>query len=86
MVELKGIEPLTPALQTRCSSQLSYSPNVFRNDDNEHSTHSDLPSVARLVHRSLGEGGRTKEGATAPNQQYYTIIITLLHKTKYLFY
>ena len=26
MVELMGIEPTTPCLQSRCSSQLSYSP------------------------------------------------------------
>ncbi len=25
-MELRGIEPLTPCLQSRCSSQLSYSP------------------------------------------------------------
>ena len=26
MVELKGFEPLTPCVQGKCSSQLSYSP------------------------------------------------------------
>ena len=29
MVELKGVEPLTPCLQSRCSDQLSYSPTVL---------------------------------------------------------
>ena len=28
MVELKGVEPLTPCLQSRCSDQLSYSPTT----------------------------------------------------------
>ena len=28
MVELMGIEPTTPCLQSRCSSQLSYSPEA----------------------------------------------------------
>ena len=28
-VELRGIEPLTPCLQSRCSSQLSYSPGAL---------------------------------------------------------
>ena len=28
-MELRGIEPLTPCLQSRCSSQLSYSPGVL---------------------------------------------------------
>ena len=27
LVELEGIEPSTPCLQSRCSSQLSYSPS-----------------------------------------------------------
>ena len=30
MVELRGLEPLTACLQSRCSSQLSYSPRGFR--------------------------------------------------------
>ena len=30
MVEINGFEPLTPCLQGRCSSQLSYTPVVFR--------------------------------------------------------
>ena len=30
-VELRGIEPLTPCLQSRCSSQLSYSPGATNN-------------------------------------------------------
>jgi hypothetical protein len=30
-VELRGFEPRTPCLQSRCSSQLSYSPGVFPN-------------------------------------------------------
>ena len=30
LVELRRIELLTPALQTRCSSQLSYSPTVMK--------------------------------------------------------
>ncbi len=28
VVELMGIEPTTPCLQSRCSSQLSYSPEA----------------------------------------------------------
>ena len=28
MVGLSGLEPLTPALSTRCSNQLSYSPKL----------------------------------------------------------
>ena len=28
-MELRGFEPLTPCLQSRCSSQLSYSPKLF---------------------------------------------------------
>ena len=32
MVELMGIEPTTPCLQSRCSSQLSYSPEASRRD------------------------------------------------------
>ena len=32
MVELMGIEPTTPCLQSRCSSQLSYSPVWSRRD------------------------------------------------------
>ena len=28
MVDLKGFEPLTPCLQSRCSNQLSYRPSV----------------------------------------------------------
>ena len=30
-VELRGFEPRTPCLQSRCSSQLRYSPGVFPN-------------------------------------------------------
>lgn len=29
LVELRGLEPRTPCLQSRCSSQLSYSPSVW---------------------------------------------------------
>ena len=29
LVELRGLEPLTSCLQSRCSSQLSYSPSFF---------------------------------------------------------
>ena len=29
-VELMGLEPTTPCLQSRCSSQLSYSPEIRR--------------------------------------------------------
>ena len=32
MVELMGIEPTTPCLQSRCSSQLSYSPEASQED------------------------------------------------------
>ncbi len=28
MVELRGFEPLTPSLRTRCSAELSYSPLI----------------------------------------------------------
>ena len=28
-VEMTGLEPVTPCLQSRCSSQLSYVPGVF---------------------------------------------------------
>ena len=31
LVENKGVEPLTPCLQSRCSSQLSYTPIVLKN-------------------------------------------------------
>ena len=27
LVEVNGVEPMTPCLQSRCSSQLSYTPN-----------------------------------------------------------
>ena len=29
-VEVNGVEPMTPCLQSRCSSQLSYTPNFQR--------------------------------------------------------
>gem|GEM_PF-2483618 len=32
MVELKGVEPLTLCLQSRCSDQLSYSPKTTLDD------------------------------------------------------
>ncbi len=43
-MELRGLEPRTPCLQSRCSSQLSYSPS--------------MPPAARPIQRSLvGLGG-----------------------------
>ena len=30
-VEIVGVEPTTPCLQSRCSSQLSYTPRIFKN-------------------------------------------------------
>ena len=30
VVEIVGVEPTTPCLQSRCSSQLSYTPGVFK--------------------------------------------------------
>ena len=29
LVEVNGVEPMTPCLQSRCSSQLSYTPKSF---------------------------------------------------------
>ena len=29
MVEVNGFEPMTPCVQGRCSSQLSYTPNMW---------------------------------------------------------
>ena len=31
IVEIVGVEPTTPCLQSRCSSQLSYTPGVLKN-------------------------------------------------------
>ena len=31
VVEIVGVEPTTPCLQSRCSSQLSYTPRIFKN-------------------------------------------------------
>ena len=31
LVEIVGVEPTTPCLQSRCSSQLSYTPMILKN-------------------------------------------------------
>ena len=43
-MEIRGFEPLTPGLQSRCSSQLSYIPFV----------HGEAPSPAALERREAG--------------------------------
>ncbi len=52
LVETMGLEPTTPALQTRCSSQLSYVPRI---------------SGAARIQANLGEIGSLTRGQSSFN-------------------
>ena len=52
-MEIRGFEPLTPGLQSRCSSQLSYIPSPFtaqgKKESRTVSKHSRADSILRRI-------------------------------------
>ena len=52
LVEIVGVEPTTPCLQSRCSSQLSYTPVSFLLADAASDFASSLLTTTRLLRRS----------------------------------
>jgi hypothetical protein len=49
-VEMTGLEPVTPCLQSRCSSQLSYIPwELFRPSTDLYRSHFEIHHVTRTI-------------------------------------
>ena len=62
MVETMGLEPTTPCLQSRCSSQLSYVPGVLA----RYWWPSAHPRQFRMAAELLSLGGENPAGEVAP--------------------
>ena len=70
-MEARGLEPRTPGLQSRCSSQLSYAPGIAENRDESGSQgireEKKEPRKAQMTRGARGSQGQSVVGLQVPS-------------------